>query len=101
MTDKKRAELIEQEADKYADDSNNTVEWSDGWEDHNDYDHVFKAFQAGAKWADNNPKLTKKDFMDQAKEFLKDALTESWGDPQVRADMSLERFLWEFDKWMA
>ena len=98
MTDKKRAELIGREADKYAEEPNSIVEWGDGWEDHNDYDQVFKAFQAGAKWADENPKISKRDFINNAKEFLKDAFDSRYGENSIYAAMDLERLLWEFNR---
>lgn len=50
-----RKEQIEHQASEYANDSNNIIEWGDGWEDHNDFDQVFDAFKNGAKWADENP----------------------------------------------
>ena len=50
-----REEQITFEADKYTDTRNNYVEWGNGWEDFDDKEYVEKAFQAGAKWADENP----------------------------------------------
>ena len=52
----KREELIKKQAEIYTDNRDNYVEWSDGWEAHNDIKFVEKAFIEGAKWADNNPK---------------------------------------------
>lgn len=51
-----REELIKKQAEIYTDNRDNYVEWSDGWEAHNDTKFVEKAFIEGAKWADNNPK---------------------------------------------
>ena len=51
-----REEQITFEADKYTDTRNNYVEWGNGWEDFDDKEYIEKAFQAGAKWADENPK---------------------------------------------
>ena len=51
-----REELIKKQAEIYTDNRDNYVEWSDGWEAHNDIKFVEKAFIEGAKWADNNPK---------------------------------------------
>ena len=49
-----REELIKKQAEIYTDNRDNDVEWSDGWEAHNDIKFVEKAFIEGAKWADNN-----------------------------------------------
>lgn len=51
-----REELIKKEAEIYTDNRDNYVEWSDGWEAHNDIKFVEKAFIEGAEWADKNPK---------------------------------------------
>ena len=51
-----RQEEIKKQAEIYTDNRDNYVEWSDGWEAHNDIKFVEKAFIEGAKWADNNPK---------------------------------------------
>ena len=51
-----REEQITFEADKYTDTRNNYVEWGNGWEDFDDKEYIEKEFQAGAKWADENPK---------------------------------------------
>ena len=51
-----REELIKKQAEIYTDNRDNYVEWSGGWEAHNDIKFVEKAFIEGAKWADNNPK---------------------------------------------
>jgi mannosyltransferase OCH1-like enzyme len=50
----KRDEEIARQADKYTDNSSNYAEWSDdgGWSDTNDIDLIEKAFESGAKWAD-------------------------------------------------
>ena len=47
-------EEIKKQAEIYTDNRDNYVEWSDGWEAHNDIKFVEKAFIEGAKWADNN-----------------------------------------------
>lgn len=52
----KREELIKKQAEIYTDNRDNYVEWSDGWEAHNDIKFVEKAFIEGTKWADANPK---------------------------------------------
>ena len=52
----KREEEIKKQAEIYTDNRDNYVEWSDGWEAHNDIKFVEKAFIEGAEWADNNPK---------------------------------------------
>ena len=52
----KREEEIKKQAEIYTDNRDNYVEWSDGWEAHNDIKFVEKAFIEGAKWADANPK---------------------------------------------
>ena len=49
-----REEEIKKQAEIYTDNRDNYVEWSDGWEAHNDIKFVEKAFIEGAKWADNN-----------------------------------------------
>ena len=49
-----REEEIKIQAEIYTDNRDNYVEWSDGWEAHNDIKFVEKAFIEGAKWADNN-----------------------------------------------
>ncbi len=67
-----REEQIEHQASEYANDSNNTIEWGDGWEDHNDFDQVFDAFKNGAKWADENPQFSKEKFIEKACEWLKE-----------------------------
>ena len=51
-----REELIRLAADKYSDNSNNYMEWSDGWVDYTDIEYVESAFKAGVKWADEHPK---------------------------------------------
>ena len=51
-----REELIKKQAEIYTDNRDNYVEWSDGWEAHNDIKFVEKAFIEDAKWADSNPK---------------------------------------------
>ena len=51
-----REEEIKKQAEIYTDNRDNYVEWSDGWEAHNDIKFVEKAFIEGAKWADSNPK---------------------------------------------
>ena len=51
-----REVLIKKQAEIYTDNRDNYVEWSDGWEAHNDIKFVEKAFIEGAKWADSNPK---------------------------------------------
>lgn len=65
-----REEQIIKKASKYANDSNNIIEWGDGWEDYNDYDQVFDAFKIGAKWADENPQFSKEEFIDEACRWL-------------------------------
>jgi hypothetical protein len=52
----KREDEIKKQAEIYTDNRDNYVEWSDGWEAHNDIKFVEKAFIEGAKWADANPK---------------------------------------------
>ena len=47
-----REEQIIKEVEMYTGDVSNLAEWSDGWEDYNDYKYVKKAFINGAKWAD-------------------------------------------------
>lgn len=69
-----RKEQIEYQASKYANDSNNTIEWGDGWEDYNDFDQVFDAFKNGAKWADANPQFSKEEFIEKACEWLKNTI---------------------------
>ena len=54
-----REEQILKQVEIYTDDVSNLAEWSDGWEDFNDYKYVKKAFINGAKWADNNPRMFK------------------------------------------
>lgn len=66
-----RKEQIEHQASKYANDSNNTIEWGDGWEDYNDFDQVFDAFKNGAKWADEHPQLSKEEFIKKACGWLR------------------------------
>ena len=51
-----REEEIKKQAEIYTDNRDNYVEWSDGWDAHNDIKFVEKAFIEGAEWADNNPK---------------------------------------------
>ena len=51
-----REEEVKKQAEIYTDNRDNYVEWSDGWEAHNDIKFVEKAFIEGALWADNNPK---------------------------------------------
>ena len=58
-----REDQIEYQASEYANDPDNTIEWGDGWED---FDQVFDAFKNGAKWADENPKFSKEEFIDKA-----------------------------------
>lgn len=50
-----REEEIKKQAEIYTDNRDNYVEWSDGWEAHNDIKFVEKAFIEGAKWADAHP----------------------------------------------
>lgn len=64
-----RENQIENQASEYANDSNNIIEWGDGWEDYNDFDQVFDAFKNGAKWADEHPKSE----MVNKEEFIKKA----------------------------
>lgn len=47
-----REEEIIKQVEIYTDDTSNLAEWSDGWEDYDDYEYVKKAFIKGAKWAD-------------------------------------------------
>lgn len=47
-----REEEIIKQVEIYTGDASNFIEWSDGWEDYNDYEYVKKAFIKGAKWAD-------------------------------------------------
>lgn len=47
-------EEIKKQAEIYTDNRDNYVEWSDGWEAHNDIKFVEKAFIEGAKWTYNN-----------------------------------------------
>ena len=47
-----REEQILKQVEIYTDDVTNLAEWSDGWEDYNDYKYVKKAFINGANWAD-------------------------------------------------
>lgn len=54
-----REEQIIKQVEIYANDVSNLAEWSDGWEDYNDYKYVKKAFINGANWADNNPRMFK------------------------------------------
>ena len=54
-----REEQILKQVEIYTDDVSNLAEWSDGWEDFNDYKYVKKAFINGANWADNNPRMFK------------------------------------------
>lgn len=49
-----REEEIKKQASIYTDNRDNYVEWSDGWEAHNDIKFVEKAFIEGAKWTYNN-----------------------------------------------
>lgn len=58
-----REEEIIKQVEIYTDDVSNLAEWSDGWEDYNDYKYVKKAFINGAKWAD-------KTMIDKACEWL-------------------------------
>ena len=51
-----REEEIKKQAEIYTDNRDNYVEWSDGWEAHNDIKFVEKAFIEGANWADSNTK---------------------------------------------
>lgn len=39
---------MEERAEKYADKAENILEYSDGWEEHTDYDYVKKAYIHGA-----------------------------------------------------
>lgn len=52
-----REEEIKKQAEIYTDNRDNYVEWSDGWEAHNDIKFVEKAFIEGAKYADTNSKI--------------------------------------------
>lgn len=54
-----REEQIIKQVEIYTNDVSNLAEWSDGWEDYDDYKYVKKAFINGAKWADNNPRMFK------------------------------------------
>ena len=45
--------------------------------------------------------MTKQDFINNAKEFLKMTFDGRYGENSVYAAMDLERLLWEFEKWMA
>ena len=60
-----REEQIIKEVEMYTGDVSNLAEWSDGWEDYNDYKYVKKAFINGAKWAD-------KTMVEKACEWLKE-----------------------------
>ena len=64
-----REDQIEYQASEYANDPDNTIEWGDGWED---FDQVFDAFKNGAKWADENPKFSKEEFIDKACEWIQE-----------------------------
>lgn len=67
-----RKEQIENQASEYANDSNNILEWGDGWEDYNDFDKVFDAFKNGAKWADANPQFSKEKFIEKSCWWLRE-----------------------------
>ena len=50
-----REEQIKKQSDNYSDNSSNYTEWSDSWQDLNDIEYIERAFETGAKWADENP----------------------------------------------
>ena len=92
-----REKQIEYQASEYADDSNNTIEWGDGWEDYNDFDQVFDAFKNGAKWADENPKpdtVNKHEFIEKAKAWVKNCFIETFGEGMA------DNIANEFEKYM-
>lgn len=60
-----REEEIIKQVEIYTDDVSNLIEWSDGWEDYDDYEYVKKAFINGAKWAD-------KTMIEKACEWIKE-----------------------------
>jgi len=43
-------EQIQKAADEYAERGGNLLEYSDNWQEYNDYDYVTKAFIAGAEY---------------------------------------------------
>lgn len=92
MTNKKRVEQICNRSMSYTKNIFGEIE---------DFSDITDAFADGARWADENPKMTKQDFINNAKEFLKNTFNSRWGENSVYADMDLERLLWEFEKWMA
>lgn len=59
------------------------------------------SIRKGIAWADENPKMTKQDFINNAKEFLKMTFDSRYGENSIYAAMDLERLLWEFEKWMS
>ena len=85
MTDKKRREQIYNAAIKDC-------------ELYGEGDHF--QFVRGANFADENPKYTKRDFINDAREFLRNTFSEDFPN-SVRADVDMERLLWEFEKWMS
>lgn len=85
MTDKKRREQIYNAAIKDC-------------ELYGEGDHF--QFVRGANYADENPKYTKRDFINDAREFLRNTFDEVDYDT-VLARMDMERLLWEFEKWMS
>lgn len=86
MTDKKRSEWALEEARKRYGGMRQGFE-SD-------------AFLAGIKLADETPKYTKRDFINDAREFLRNTFNEDFPN-SVRADIDMDRLLWEFEKWMS
>ena len=58
------------------------------------------AFEAGAKWADENPKESKQDIINNAKEFLRINFERGDDGYSCYYPDGLERLLWQFDLWM-
>jgi hypothetical protein len=59
-----------------------------------------EAFIDGAKWADENPKESKQDIINNAKEFLRINFERGDDGYSCYYPDDLERLLWQFDLWM-
>lgn len=100
-----REEQIKKQSDNYSDNRNNYTEWSDYWQELNDIEYVERAFEAGAKWADENPKKGLVSIDKACDWFRKDVLyvnNDYFGDPRVMAlgYEKIENFITDFRKAM-
>jgi hypothetical protein len=61
---------------------------------------LHKGIIIGAKWADENPKESKQDIINNAKEFLRINFERGDDGYSCYYPDDLEKLLWQFDLWM-